>query len=34
MYITAILRKNVAGIDYNDNYEVDGEYHHHINYRF
>ncbi len=41
MNITSLLRKNVAGIEYNDNYEKDGEYHQmgflpafHINYRF
>ncbi len=39
--ITSLLRKNVAEIKYNDNYERDGEYNHmgflpaiHINYRF
>ncbi len=41
MNVTSILRKNVAGIDYNDNYEEVGEYHQmeflpafHVNYRF
>jgi outer membrane receptor for ferrienterochelin and colicin len=41
MNVTSLLRENVAGIDYNDNYEEDGEYHQmgflpafHVNYRF
>ncbi len=41
MNISSLLRKNVAGIEYNDDYEKDGEYHQmgflpafHINYRF
>ncbi|MCH9814117.1 MAG: TonB-dependent receptor plug domain-containing protein [Epsilonproteobacteria bacterium] len=41
MNITSVLRKNVAGIEYNDAYEKDGEYYQmgflpafHVNYRF
>jgi hypothetical protein len=41
MNITSLFRENVAGIEYNDNFEKDGEYHQmgflpafHINYRF
>ena len=41
MNITSLFKKNVAGIDYNDNYEKDGEYEQmgflpafHVNYRF
>ncbi len=41
MNISSLLRKNVAGIEYNDDFEKDGEYHQmgflpafHINYRF
>ena len=41
MNINALLRENVAGIEYNDDFEKDGEYHQmgflpafHINYKF
>ena len=41
MNITSLFRKNVAGIEYDDDYEKDGEYHQmgflpafHVNYRF
>jgi hypothetical protein len=41
MNISSLLRKNVAGIEYDDNYEKDGEYHQmgflpafHVTYRF
>ena len=41
MNITSLLRRNVAGIDYNDAYEEDGKYYQmgflpafHVNYRF